>query len=177
MSKKIKNKNTQANIRNNSTDIIANVTIEKIGKYKSKPIKVRNNVTINFLTGLARFARGDFRSEVSLSNNYLPMYLGVGKGKWEIGNEPIAKWKTLKEEIDRQWRYEASPNTISIDTGDDTAITLAIMSYIPSQSIVGEEIKELGLFSSRNFGTDTLLARVELEDSIVLSVGESLQVD
>ena len=166
---------SDAIIQDKTTSITGNVIINHmINNTTVGSFKIKNNVTLQFLAGLARFSRGDFRQDSSQSSNYLPYYLGVGDGRL-ISGELVVNRDSLKAEHNLTYRFDATPNTIAVES--ESIIKLYISAYIPSQILINQQISEIGLFSTRNFGSNTLLARVEFEEDIYLNAGEALQIE
>lgn len=163
----------EMNIQESALNITGNVTIKvKKGDAVIKTTKQNNMVTIQFLLGLARFVRGDFKGFVDASSDFIPLYLGVGLGT-DLNNDRN-RFK-LVNELPVITRFDAVGNKIEIK--ESKFVSLTISSYVPSSIVGGLELKEFGLFYTRTPDSPTLLARVEDIDATRLADDESLQID
>ena len=140
-----------------------------------KTIKTNNSGTLLLFQGLARFLAGNFTSGVqSLNvNNYLPNYLGVGFQETPTATDPLMY--RLFNEYNIGQRVNVVKQNIQIDT-TAMSVVLPITATIPATTIGNAQITELGLFSSSECFTDTMLARINI-DPISLEPGWSLYIE
>lgn len=165
-------------VKESATAVGGNVSLKKIRRgVVVSTNRYNNHATVNLLYGLVRFIRQDFRNFPKASDNFIPQFLGVGVGFTE---KLSATDRALTQELEITRRFDIVPG--QIDAREEQGlIKLTLTSFITSNIVGGQELKELGLFTSATPGTGIMLAKVNILDEQgkgqTLGVGESLQID
>lgn len=160
------------NINNVSTqDLLGNVLVKvKKGKTVLKSVSVHNTATLYLLYNMLLSLSGEFDTD------YLPQYIGAGVGVTS-SDDNIPQLKSLKSETTLVRapliaNYKGAP---TIDTTTNS-VSVIYQGIIPDRNLaVSNNIKEIGLFGTAQ--GNTLLARIQLEEPLSLSTGESLVVE
>lgn len=160
---------------NNSNESVSqlsvggNVTIDiKQGKRTIKTLNMHNGPTINLFMGIMQ-ALSSF--EYAQIQSYLPRFLCAGTGTYGESDvnktglaEPIAMNMVNVERIN-------SPRIIN-DKG-----VVKFQAVVPYSSIGSSvRIKELGLYGESSSNNNSMVARVQLPNDIILEQGQSLYI-
>ena len=147
-------------VKDSAINISGNVTVKvKNGNRVIKNLKINNAGTQRLFFGILQFIRGDYLTSSGGMSSYIPNYLSVGSQQPPTPTD--ITMGGLIEEIDTGERARAIPNGISLDLATNK-VFLTLTALVPYSSVGDTWISELGLFSSKDIGTNTMLARVTL---------------
>lgn len=154
--------------------------------YTVKTINTHNSATLFMLQGISKFLVGAFNTQSSANlkvkmSQFIPEYLGVGYDPLNRALMPGSRKLNNEHKIAR----------IKLEKGDPypdktgTKFIIPLSAVIHYSMIGSKKINELGLFATEDPETDTLLARVLLNNSeednasgeIELAVGMNLLVE
>ena len=162
---------------NNSNESVSqlsvggNVSIDiKQGKRIVKTLSVHNSPTINLFMGIM-LALSSF--EYAQIQSYLPRFLCAGTGTYSESDvsktglaEPIAMNMVSVERI----------NSPRIESESNKGV-VKFQAVIPYSSIGSSvRIKELGLYGESSSNNNSMVARVQLPNDIILEQGQSLYI-
>lgn len=143
----------------------------KNGDQIMKTYNFHNSATLRILEGIADFLAGSFISGVTSAtqSSYIPNYLGVGYEASPTATDPI--FYALSNELNIGNRVKTNINPTRINTSAKSII-LPITATIPGTTTGGARISELGLFSSLEPFSQTMLARVLIPEHKDEDTGE-----
>lgn len=145
----------------------------KRGDQVMKTYNFHNSATLRLLEGIADFLAGSFISGVTsgTQSNYIPNYLGIGYEAVQSTTDPIFYALTNELNIGSRVKTTINPTRINIEA---STIILPITATIPGTTTGSARISELGLFSSVEPFSQTMLARVLIPEHIDEDTGETI---
>ena len=157
----------------NNTTYEGSVTLKIKGANNkiTKTIQTHNAGTKYFFYGIAFAISGE------ILEDYLPHYISAGDGTLVEGVDVEVDMTGLKHEISSlaDARPALVSNYKSPQYTNDGGVTVMYQGVIPYNLVLATPISELGLFGT-NQGA-SLLARIQLDESITLDPGDSLIVE
>ncbi len=165
----IPKQDTIAQVKDTTQYISGNVNIKlQQGRNTVRTVNIHNTATLDLLYGML-LSLSD-----NIDKNRLPRFIGVGTGTTE---DDTTNWTELKDEITitrtiLTSNYKGPPKK---DTINGT-VSVVYQGIIPFSDLgVTNNITEIGLFGTQT--GNSLLARVQVDDSISVSQGQSLIIE